>query len=301
MVRCAEMKKLFKKIYCYILSILRQLYLREGKKLKLNKFTKAVKLKCKKIRLKNSNFTVPSGSTVFSFQSKTTCRDMMEIMKVAYDNEFLRNLWKNKEYVVNIAGDNRRIEKITTTVKDNEFEQHYKILGGKTGTLALVGHELLICNLAIVTEIDNQPIIAVVMNIDSPENRFSVTKEILDYAKGQTTELNINKSTAYIVCGIRENGEINIICEKNADKKYHSASLAKIITALTALDYVENLNEIIKIHKTDLFRGSGAIFRENDEITFEDAIKCMMLCSSNQAAQAVARTITEKIKNKNRP
>ena len=61
------------------------------------------------------------------------------------------------------------------------------------------------------------------------------------------------------------------------------------------------MEQIIKIHKTDLFRGSGAIFRENDEITFEDAIKCMMLCSSNQAAQAVARTITEKIKNKNRP
>ena len=57
----------------------------------------------------------------------------------------------------------------------------------------------------------------------------------------------------------------------------------------------------IKIEKADLFHGSGAIFCENDEIIFEDAIKCMLLCSSNQSAQAVARTVTEIIKTKNRP
>ncbi len=298
MLRCSKMKNLFSKIYCYFLSVLRQLYLREGKKYKLNKFTKAVKRKSREIGLKNSNFAVPSGSTVFSFQSKTTCRDMMRILKVAYENEFLRELWKNKEYVIYISGNNERTEKITTTVQNKEFEEHYKILGGKTGTLALAGNKLLICNLAIITEFNNHPVIAVVMNIDNVENRFAVTKQILDYAKGNLTELNINKSTAYIVCSIGENGQSNIICERNANKKYHSASLTKMITVLTALDYVENLNTKIKIQKSDLFHGSGAIFYENDEITFEDAINGMMLCSSNQAAQAVARTVTKFIKNK---
>lgn len=287
------MKELFRKLYCYFLSALRQLYLREGKRRELNAFTKAVERKSQEIGLENSNFTVPSGSTVFSFQSRTTCRDMMKIMKLAYENELLRELWKNNEYVINILGDNKREEKITTTVQNNEFEEHYKILGGKTGTLALVGNKLLICNLAIVTEIHNQPVIAVAMNIDSPEKRFSVMKQVLDYAKGEIKQLNINKTTAYIVCSVGDNGEHSIICEKNADVKYHSASLAKIITTLTALDYIENVNEKINFHKTDLFHGSGAIFFENDIITFEDAIKCMMLCSSNQAAQAVARKVTE--------
>ena len=75
------MENFFKKICCYFLSILRQLYLREGKKHNLNKFTKAVKRKSKELGLENSKFAVPSGSTVFSFQSKTTCRDMIKIMK----------------------------------------------------------------------------------------------------------------------------------------------------------------------------------------------------------------------------
>ena len=293
------MKTLFRKLYCYFFSILRQFYLREGKKQKLNTFTKMVKRKSNEIGLKNSNFAVPSGSTVLSFQSTTSCRDMMKIMKVAYENEFLRELWKNKDYSISISGDNERVEEITTTVQDKEFEKYYKILGGKTGTLALVGNKLLICNLAIVAEIDNQPVIAVAMNIDSPDNRFSVMKQILDYAKGEVTELNIDNSTAYIVCGVEENGENNVICEKNADKKFHSASLAKMITTLTALDYIDNNKEKILIKREDLYHGSGAIFRENDIITFEDAIYAMLLCSSNPAAQAVARTVTEIIKNKN--
>ena len=288
------MKKSLQKIYCYFLSVLRQLYLHEGKKCALRKFSNAVKTKSKKIGLKSSKFTVPSGSTVFAFQNNTTCRDMMKIMKVAYENEFLRELWKNKDYSINISGNNERVEKIITTVQDKEFEKYYKILGGKTGTLALVGNKLLICNLALITEIDNQPTIAVVMNIDKVENRFSVTKQILDFVKGEITELNIDKNTAYIVCSIGENGETNIIYERNADKKYHSASLAKVITVLTALDYIENPNEKIKFNKEDLFHGSGAIFNKNDIITFEDAIKCMLFSSSNQAAQAVARTVIEK-------
>ncbi len=295
------MKDLFRKLYYYLLSVLRQFYLREGKKQKLNTFTKAVKRKSNEIGLENSNFVVPSGSTVFSFQSTTTCRDMMKIMKVAYENEFLRELWKNKEYIINISGDNERVQKITTTVQDNEFEECYKILGGKTGTLALVGNKLLICNLTIITEIDNKLVVAVVMNIDSPENRFSVMKQVLDYAKGEATELNIDNSTAYIVCSVGESGENNIICEKNADKKYHSASLAKIITTLTALDYIDDIKTKILIKKEDLYRGSGAVFCENDTVTFEDAIYTMLLCSSNQAAQATARTVTEIIKNKTRP
>ena len=78
------MKTLFRKLYCYFLSVLRQFYLREGKKQKLNRFTKMVKRKSNELELKNSNFAVPSGSTVFSFQSTTSCRDMMKIMKLFY-------------------------------------------------------------------------------------------------------------------------------------------------------------------------------------------------------------------------
>jgi D-alanyl-D-alanine carboxypeptidase len=291
-------KNLFRRIYSYFLSILRQIYLHEGTNRRLRSFTKAVKEKSIKIGLENSNFTVPSGSTIFAFQSSTTCRDMVKIMKVAYENEFMREVWKNKEYVIKISGEKPRNKKIVTTVEDSHLGEKNKILGGKTGTLALVGNELLICNLAVITEINNKIVIAVVMDIDCPENRFPVMVQLLDFVKGETQDLNITNAKSYIACSLGDNGEINTICEKNADIKHHSASLAKVITTLTALDYIEDKKTKIKIHKRDLFHGSGAIFCENDEITFEDAIKLMMLCSSNQAAQAIARTVTEIIEKK---
>lgn len=292
------MKKLFKRMCCYFLSISRQLYLREGNKKELCVFVKAVKEKCKKLNVENSNFSVPSGSTIFAFQSQTTCRDMMKIMIAASKNEILRNVWKNKEYIIKISGQNERSKKIVTTVQNSQLEKKYKICGGKTGTLALVGNELLICNLAIVTEINNKIVTAVIMNIDSPDNRFFAMERLLDCCqeklKGKTTDFNIENAAAYIACVEGDDENYDILCEHNADVKYHSASLAKVITVLTATDFFDNINEEIEIKKTDLFRGSGAIFHENDLISFEDAVYAMMMCSSNQAAQAVARTVSEK-------
>ena len=288
------MKRLFKRFCAYILSIIRQIYLKEGKSVRLRRFIKAVRKKSDEIGLENSNFMVPSGSTIFTYQSSTTCRDMVKIMQLAYENEIMQKVWESKEYIIKINGEKSRNEKIETTVQNSHFEEKYKIFGGKTGTLALVGNELLICNLALITEINNKLVIAVIMDIDSPEKRFPVMEQLLDFVKGDSEELNITNAKSYIACEMGDNGEINIICEKNADKKYHSASLAKVITTLTALDYMKDEKENIKINKRDLLHGSGAILYENDEITIEDAIKLMMLCSSNQAAQAIARVVAKK-------
>lgn len=86
-----------------------------------------------------------------------------------------------------------------------------------------------------------------------------------------------------------------ILFEKNADVRWYPASLTKVMTAIIMLDYVSDLNKKIMIIDSDITGGSGPIFEHGDIITLRDALYCMMLPSSNTAANAVARIVGRKI------
>lgn len=67
------------------------------------------------------------------------------------------------------------------------------------------------------------------------------------------------------------------------------------MTAITALDYMTNLDEKIVVQESDITFGMGNYFNIGDIITFRDALYSMMLPSSNTCATAVARTAGERI------
>ena len=64
---------------------------------------------------------------------------------------------------------------------------------------------------------------------------------------------------------------------------------------MVMLDYIKDIHETIEFVDSDIIGGSGAVFETGDIITYEDALFAMMLPSSNMAAQAVARSVGEKI------
>lgn len=73
------------------------------------------------------------------------------------------------------------------------------------------------------------------------------------------------------------------------------ASNTKVLTAITALDYISDLDEELTIKASDIQPGTGPIFAGGERMTFRDALYAMMLPSSNTCAYAIARAVGNKL------
>ena len=67
------------------------------------------------------------------------------------------------------------------------------------------------------------------------------------------------------------------------------------MTMLCALDYITYLHEPIKVKTVDIVGGSGSTFYDGDTMTVFDALRIMMMESSNTLANTIARFIGGKI------
>lgn len=84
-----------------------------------------------------------------------------------------------------------------------------------------------------------------------------------------------------------------VIAEKNADDKMYPASMTKIMTVYTALDYIEDYEEEIILGE-DVFEGlveanaSVAGFELNEKVTIKELLYGVMLPSGADACKALA-------------
>ena len=101
--------------------------------------------------------------------------------------------------------------------------------------------------------------------------------------------LEINSSNA-ILYNLND-GEV--LMEKQADEKVKIASLTKIMTALVAIENIDNLNKVVKIPEEGLVglveaNASVAGFKVNDEVTYLDLLYGVLLPSGADAVQTLA-------------
>lgn len=103
-----------------------------------------------------------------------------------------------------------------------------------------------------------------------------------------------------------------VLYEKNADQKVKIASLTKLATAGTLLNYIknENINLIVKEGNYDLdtvveitksaieAEGDSGYLMVGEKIKAGDLLKIMLIASSNDAAYAIAEDVTKKNKPK---
>ena len=87
-----------------------------------------------------------------------------------------------------------------------------------------------------------------------------------------------------------------VIYEKSAEEKLAPASTTKIMTALVALEIMEeidaDLNSRIKIPKAAVgIEGSSLYLKENEDVSVEELLYGMMLQSGNDAATATALSL----------
>ncbi|MFO0765116.1 MAG: serine hydrolase [Patescibacteria group bacterium] len=83
-----------------------------------------------------------------------------------------------------------------------------------------------------------------------------------------------------------------VLFSKDSDVAYPIASLTKLVTIVTALDEKLDLDEKVAIKKEDA-AGYKPIFFEGETFTRRDLLKAMLVGSSNEAANALARTSPE--------
>ena len=76
-----------------------------------------------------------------------------------------------------------------------------------------------------------------------------------------------------------------VLAQKNADEQLSIASTTKIVTALTVLNYCEDIKRVVTIDKKSVgIEGTSIYLREGEKLTIEDLLHGLMLRSGNDAA-----------------
>ncbi len=84
------------------------------------------------------------------------------------------------------------------------------------------------------------------------------------------------------------NGETGeVLYEKNADQRMLIASTTKIMTALVALEH-DSPYKTITVKETHMTEGSSMYLKVGEQVTVEELLYGLLLCSGNDAALALA-------------
>lgn len=103
---------------------------------------------------------------------------------------------------------------------------------------------------------------------------------------------NIVAEYAYVV---DDSG--NVYFERGADTQTHIASITKVMTALIALEYGDVNTTTITVSETAATIGeSSASLQAGDTMNLQTALMAMMLPSGNDAAQAIAESMGDSVK-----
>lgn len=100
-------------------------------------------------------------------------------------------------------------------------------------------------------------------------------------------------NTAARAMAVVENSTDRVLYEKNSDAKLPMASTTKIATAITVIENVSNVDEIVKVPKSAVgIEGSSAYLAEGEELSIADLLHGLLLRSGNDCAVALAVTVS---------
>ena len=82
-----------------------------------------------------------------------------------------------------------------------------------------------------------------------------------------------------------------VFYEKNKDNRYLTASIAKIMTCIVAIEYGSLFTRYKVDYDTTTVEGSSIYLKENDEIYLYDLLCGLMLRSGNDAATLISKSV----------
>lgn len=279
------------------------------------KFLAEMTAKASALGMSNTIYVSPSGMTT---DNRSTAQDALKLGIAVCGNSEALKVWHTQSQNFSIGGSHARTVGISNNVisgSATDLGAYYKVLGGKGGSLSYtngVYHRAQI----LLVEVDNLPVILSLMAYGQTayENIYKSAKELADMVKdtieGNTPTEGTNLATlvsnngGYAGCvvpniptafdmdytsalfvarnGVVKNGESTVRVP---------ASTTKTMTMLCALEHITNLDAPITIKTADIEGGSGTTFYDGDIVKARDALRIMMMESSNTMAQAICRTV----------
>lgn len=264
-------------------------------------FMDEMNAKAASIGMTNSNFIRAAGDG----ENQTTPKDMVMLTLIASSYQRLAGIWSKDSYTCKPRQSGASTVSFSTTVKNTVLEESYPILGGKTGHYGDTYALACICN------VGGKQVAGYIHGTagNQTTDRFGAMKELMDIANtilsGGTNADTVTKADEAIAVLVPtyftanyEQQTMEVLYAQNETNIIVPASTTKILTALTALDWIEDINETFTFIQSDMIGGSGAVFKVGDVVSFKDALYALMLPSSNQSAQAMARVVGRKILTK---
>ena len=210
--------------------------------------------------MNNSCFDSPSGASSYSY---STAYDLYLLSNAFFANDLLASYCSSESFDLN----HRHIVNDAMYAGLSEFESPISL---KTGTWGETHKALCLkSNDDILCVMSNNPLIF--------DNIFNVANQIL-----QGKPINFDGISYY---GLSNGVHIS----HNPNKHFVPASTTKLLTALCVYN-ICGLNGTVTIKPSDIVGGSGSQYRPKETFAIKDAVKIMLMESSNTIANALANT-----------
>ena len=256
-------------------------------------------------------------------KNKTTVQDLVKLAVYASGCDMLYPIWNATSHTLTDKATGNVVAEMTTTYPIKAvLNESYYMLGGKPGSTTVYN---LVC---IVEDVETGLRFAGAVSGGDlsvgklePEKYFNGDllyknmKIAFDIAKAKYNDPNADVSAleeqliyerACVVL-LPENGKAfnnyDLFAEnsryhlysKNGTEQVPFTSCMKVMTAVTALDYISDLNELFTAKSSDVYEGSGYVPKDGEVFTIRDILHAMFITSSNSMCQVLARNIGQKI------
>ncbi len=142
------------------------------------------------------------------------------------------------------------------------------------------------------TKVNDMPTFAVVESVNSSEE----TKEVVKSVEAKTVSANADfnfKSKSQI---LMEMSTGKVIYENNADEKSYPASVTKIMTVLLIMEAIDSGkisydDKVTCSENAASMGGSQIWFKVGEQLTIDEALKCICVVSANDVCVAMAEMI----------
>lgn len=255
-------------------------------------------------------------------EGKVSAKGMVHIGIAALANNIVASYWGKPEYLMEIRGENERVSTIYCYISNADhyprvakLSDRYTILGGKSGSNTESQEYTLV--IVAKSKVDDSILVGCVLNSDhftTESSTYSVMGDLFDLLERKRAGESVDASTlecrsAYAVVlprgGNPQNYNYNIdlmSVGKSENTILNSHSIAKILTALVASDYVDR-DEYVEFTAEDdaAYSGpSGSVFYVGDKIENMDYLVSSLLNSSSRSTIVLARQVGDKIISHNK-
>lgn len=258
-------------------------------------FIRRMNEKSRQLGMDHTEWINPSGVGENGSYSRSTARDLALMAVNAYQNDILKEIWNKKEASILIRKpfivQRQRLKNkiVSSTVPLDSLGGKYRILGAKTGSGD--GYQTLV----MVCEVRHQIVAGAIMNANDEEGRFTAMTELMSIAENKLAEpagaspcavTSAKNACAYLI----ENGKAGeCLYAQDADMISAPMSTTKVMTLLTALDYLNDVSKMVYITPGDFIRCNSDVLHPWEKVSLQDIMCAAMLPSSNVAANALAR------------